>query len=110
PLGLLALGLLLPLPLADRRTALVLGYPVALAASVAIRPDLTERDAFGPLSVGVIVVSLAIYLALALTLTLAACGGESPTDAGTTPMMFPPPPPMGDGGGVMPPPMGDGGM
>lgn len=50
-------------------------------------------------------------LALSLTLTLAACGGESPTDAGTTPMMFPPPPPpMGDGGGMMPPPMGDGGM
>lgn len=67
PLGLIALGLLVPLPLADRRTALVLGYPVALAASVAIRPDLTERDAFGPLSVGVIVVSLAIYLVLALT-------------------------------------------
>jgi len=54
------------LSLAERRAMLVLGVPVALAASVAARPDLTEREAFGPLAATLVALSLAAYLVLAL--------------------------------------------
>lgn len=72
-------GLLAALPLvflgagslasgASRRPALalLLAFPVALAASVAARADLTERDAWGPLTTGLLAASLLGYLALAM--------------------------------------------
>jgi hypothetical protein len=68
PLALLGAGIAgAPwLSLGERRAMLVLGVPVALAASVAARPDLTERDAFGPLAALLVALSLATYLVLAL--------------------------------------------
>jgi hypothetical protein len=68
PLALLAVGLAGArwLSVGERRAALVLGVPVSLAASVAARPDLTEREAFGPLAALLVALSLAIYLVLAL--------------------------------------------
>jgi uncharacterized membrane protein YhdT len=69
PLGMLAVGVT-PAPRiarSARATALILGFPLALAASIAARPDLVERDALGPVAVGLVVLSLAAFLALSLS-------------------------------------------
>jgi hypothetical protein len=46
--------------------ALLLGFPVSLAASVAARSDLTEREAWGPLTIAVLAVSFLGFLGTAL--------------------------------------------
>lgn len=66
---LIALGLGATLPPGRVRpaaVALLLGFPALLAASAAVRPELTVRDAWGPMSTGLLSVSLAAYIALAL--------------------------------------------
>jgi len=66
PVVFLAVGTFAPSPSRRQALALLLAFPVTLAASVAARGDLTERDAWGPLTTGLLAASLLGYLALAM--------------------------------------------
>jgi hypothetical protein len=66
PLAFLAAGCLAAGPSRIQSLSLLLAFPVTLAASVAARSDLTERDAWGPLTTALLAASLLGYLALAM--------------------------------------------
>ena len=66
PLLFLLGGALAAGPSRKQALSLLLAFPITLAASVAARSDLTERDAWGPLTTGLLAASLSGYLALAM--------------------------------------------
>lgn len=66
PLVFLFAGSLASGPSRKSALTLLLAFPVTVAASVAARADLTERDAWGPLTTGLLAASLLAYLVLAM--------------------------------------------
>ncbi len=66
PLAFLAAGALGTQASRAQVVALLLAFPVTLAATVAARTDLTERDAWGPLTTALLAASAMGYVALAM--------------------------------------------